>query len=212
MRVHSFLPVHLLIVLLLLSATLAASVWADRREPSSLASPLDSIAVQLAGWTAAGDATLKDTIAASLAATSYLSRTYRKGHTQLDMFAAFYAQQRAGDTMHSPKYCLPGGGWEFVDIRAITLDQPGPKITINRAVIQRGGERQFMLYWYQSPTRIVASEYQNKFFLVWDGLVHGNQGGSIVRIMLTDGPGAEAEATNFAAKLIPQMKRSLGAN
>jgi EpsI family protein len=127
------------------------------------------------------------------------------------MFTAFYAQQRAGDTMHSPKYCLPGGGWEFADMRTISLDLPGPKVTVNRAVIQRGGERQIMLYWYQSPARIVASEYQNKFFLVWDGLVHGNQGGSIVRVMLPDGPGAEAEAVNFAANLIHQMRRSPGA-
>jgi len=41
--------------------------------------------------------------------------------------------------------------------------------------------------------------------------VHGNQGGSIVRVMLPDAPGAEAEAVNFAAKLIPEMRRSLGA-
>jgi hypothetical protein len=68
-----------------------------------------------------------------------------------------------------------------------------------------------MLYWYQSSTRIVASEYQNKFFLVWDGLVHGNQGGSIVRVMLPDAPDAEAQAVNFAVNLIPQMRRSLGA-
>jgi EpsI family protein len=213
MTVHPFrrVPVHFLITLLLLSATLGASLWADRREPSPLATPLESISSQIAGWTSDGNITLRDRIAASLAATSYLSRTYRKGQSQLDMFTAFYAQQRAGDTMHSPKYCLPGGGWEFADMRTINLDLPGPKVTVNRAVIQRGGERQIMLYWYQSPTRIVASEYQNKFFLVWDGLVHGNQGGSIVRVMLSDGPGAEAEAVNFAVNLIPQMRRSLGA-
>ena len=202
---------HLLVTLLLVSATLGASLWADRRPPSTLATPLDSIATQLAGWTSSGDMTLRDRIAASLAATNYLSRTYRKGPLQLDMFTAFYAQQRAGDTMHSPKFCLPGAGWEFADMRTIALDLPGPKVTVNRALVQRGGEHQLMLYWYQSPTRIVASEYQNKFFLVWDGLVHGNQGGSIVRVMLPDAPGAEAEAVNFAANLIPQVRRSLGA-
>lgn len=201
---------HLLVTSLLLLATLGISLWADRRPPSTLARPLDSIATQMAGWTSSGDATLRDRIAASLAATSYLSRTYHKGPLQLDMFTAFYAQQRAGDTMHSPKFCLPGAGWEFADMRAIALDLPGSKITVNRAVVQRGGEHQLMLYWYQSPIRVVASEYQNKFFLVWDGLVHGNQGGSIVRVMLPDSPGAEAEAVSFAADLIPQVRRSLG--
>jgi len=213
MSSHSFRrgPVHLLVTLLLLSATLAASLWADRRAPSTLATPLDSIATQIAGWTSSGDMTLRDRIAASLAATSYLSRTYRKGPLQLDMFTAFYERQRAGDTMHSPKFCLPGAGWEFADIRTINLNLPGARVTVNRALVQRSGEHQLMLYWYQSPTRIVASEYQNKFFLVWDGLVHGNQGGSIVRVMLPDAPGAEAGAVNFATDLIPEMRRSLGA-
>jgi hypothetical protein len=67
------------------------------------------------------------------------------------------------------------------------------------------------LYRYQSRPEVSAGEYQSKFFLVWDGLVHGNQGGSIVRVMLPDAPGAEAEAVNFADNLIPQMRRSLGA-
>ena len=45
--------------------------------------------------------------------TSYLSRTYRKGSNDADLFIAFYAQQRAGESMHSPKHCLPGSGWEI---------------------------------------------------------------------------------------------------
>jgi EpsI family protein len=203
--------IHLVLTMLVLAATLAASMWTDRRAASALAAPLDSISTEIAGWTSTGDVTLRETIAASLAATSYLSRTYRKGQSQLDMFTAFYAQQRAGDTMHSPKYCLPGGGWEFADIRPINFSVSGTNVTINRALIQRGEEHQFMLYWYQSPNRIVASEYENKVFLVWDGLVHGTQGGSIVRVMLPEGPGAEAEAMNFAANLVPEMRRSLGA-
>jgi len=41
--------------------------------------------------------------------------------------------------------------------------------------------------------------------------VHANQGGSTVRVMLPDAPDAEAEAVNFADNLIPEMRRSLGA-
>ena len=192
------------LTIVILSATLGAAVWSDHRNPEVLAKPLDSIAAQIDGWTSAGDQTLRDTIVASLDATSYLSRTYRKGGNDLDMFTAFYAQQKAGESMHSPKYCLPGGGWEFFDFRTVAL--PGTNARINRSVIQKPGSRALMFYWYQSRTRVVASEYQSKIFLVWDGLVHANPGGSIVRVMLPYRPGAEEEGLAFASQLFLQVR------
>lgn len=199
----------LLFTMLILSATLGAAVWSDRRNPEVLAKPLDSIATEIDGWRALGNQTLRDRIAASLDATSYLSRTYRKGPDELDMFTAFYAQQKAGESMHSPKYCLPGGGWEFMEFRTITVPTATGPARINRAQIQRPGNRALMFYWYQSRTRIVASEYESKIFLVWDGLLHSNPGGSIVRVMLPDRPAAEQEGLSFASHLIPQVQACL---
>ena len=201
---------YYLVTMLLLSGTLAASIWSDHRAPAVLLKPIDSIGSQIAGWTSGGNRELRDTIVASLAATSYLSRTYRKDSKELDFFMAFYAQQRAGDTMHSPKYCLPGGGWEFTDFRTVTLPLLNRPVKINRAAIRRGDERALIFYWYQSRVRITASEYQGKFFLVWDGLMHGNQGGSIVRIMLPDRPGADPEGIGFATQVIPEVDRCIG--
>jgi len=202
---------HYLLTMLLLSGTLAASIWSDRREPSVLAKPIDSIDTRIDGWTSGANWELRDEIAASLAATSYLSRTYRKDKRELDVFVAFYAQQRAGDTMHSPRNCLPGSGWEFVDSGTATVPLTGRAVKINRLAIRKREEKALVFYWYQSRERIIASEYQGKFFLVWDGLIHGNQGGSIVRIMLADRPGAGQDGLTFAKRLIPQVQKCLEA-
>ena len=197
---------HYFLTLLLLSATLVASVWSDHRSPVVLAKPIDSISTQINGWTSAGNQQLRDRVVASLKATSYLSRTYRKDRNALDLFVAFYAQLRAGESMHSPKYCLPGGGWEFSEMRTVDIPANGSIAKINRAVVRRGEERQLILYWYQSKPRIIASEYQSKIYLVWDGLTRGNQGGSIVRVMLPDRPGADQDAMAFAKELIPLVQ------
>jgi EpsI family protein len=201
---------HYLLTLLLLAATLGASVWSDRRPPAVLAAPIDSINTRIDGWTSTGNQQLGDTIIASLNATSYLSRTYRKDRSELDVFMAFYEHLRAGESMHSPKYCLPGGGWEFSDFKTVSLSSGGREAKINRAIVRKGAERQLLLYWYQSRPRVIASEYQSKFFLVWDGLVRGNQGGSIVRVMLPDRPGADQEGLAFAAQLIPEVQKCFG--
>jgi EpsI family protein len=202
--------VHYLLTLLLLTGTLGASVWSDHRTPAILVAPIDTISKTIGGWTSRGDQPLGDTIVASLAATSYLSRTYRKDRTEADFFMAFYEQVRAGESMHSPKYCLPGGGWEFSDFRTVVLNNGGRPAKINRAIVRRGEERQLLLYWYQSRPRVIASEFESKFFLVWDGLVRGNQGGSIVRLMLPDRPGAEEEGLALASQVIPEVQRCFG--
>jgi EpsI family protein len=203
---------HYVLTILLLTVTLGASAWSDHRAPSVLAAPIESIAPRIAGWSSTGNVELRDTIVASLKATSYLSRTYRKDQNALDFFMAFYAQPRTGESMHSPKYCLPGGGWEFSDFKTVELTPGDRTVKINQATIRRGDERQLLFYWYQSRPRIIASEYQSKLFLVWDGLTRGNQGGAIVRVMLPYQPGAEQNGLDFAAKLIPEVQRCFGAD
>ncbi len=91
----------------LLVGTIFLGDLTARRIPSPLAVPLDQIAPDMDGWTAFKDQQLPPGTLHALDATSYLSRSYRKDSKELDVFIAFYAQQRAGESMHSPKHCLP---------------------------------------------------------------------------------------------------------
>jgi EpsI family protein len=193
-----------------LLATLATAKFTERRNPASLAAPLTTIPAQLAGWSAIGDQTLPDQVQGKLAATSYLSRGYRRGSEQLGIFIAFYEQQRAGESMHSPKHCLPGGGWEIWDYGSALVPAGSHKVRINEYFIQNSGQRKVMLYWYQSRQRIIASEYLGKLFLVKDALLEGKTEGSIVRLTLHDQPGAVETGIAFASSLIPEVQRCLG--
>src|SRR6476469_4279378 len=149
----------------LLAGTLMISGLTARRIAEPLATPLDSIDPQIAGWTAAGDQTLDAPTLRALDATSYLSRKYRKGDSQLDVFVAFYAQQRAGESMHSPKHCLPGAGWEIWNYQTADIPVDGQTFKVNEYSISHEGMRMQMFYWYQSRSRIVASEYLAKVLL-----------------------------------------------
>jgi EpsI family protein len=194
----------------LLVATMATAKFAERRNAASLATPLATISRQLAGWSATADEKLPDRVEGSLAASSYLTRGYRRGKDQLSLFIAFYEQQRAGESMHSPKHCLPGGGWEIWDYGSAEVPVGPLKVKINKYFIQHSGQRLVMLYWYQSRQRILASEYLGKIFLVKDALLEGKTDGSIVRITLQDQPGAAEAGIQFASSLIPEVQRCFG--
>lgn len=194
---------------MLLGTTLLSALSA-RRVPEPLVEPLDQIATHIGGWIAAGDHTLPAPTVHALAPTAYLSRTYHKRDMQLELFIAYYSQQRAGESMHSPKHCLPGAGWEIWKHGSAAVPVRGSEFTVNRYSIQNSGQRMLMYYWYQSKTRIVASEYLGKVLLARDTILSGHTAGSIVRIMIPDTPAADAEGLGFASRLIPEVERCFG--
>ena len=198
----------MLVTVLLLAGTLSAYRWTEmRRHPDSLAYSLESIDQDLAGWHVHDTQQLTPRVLGRLLPSSYLSRTYQRDNQQLGLFIAFYAQQRAGESMHSPKHCLPGSGWEIWKHETAMLPLKGAEIPINKYYIQNGGQRMLVFYWYQSKDRIVADEYYAKILLIRDTMADGRTAGSIVRITVPDQPGASEEALAFAARLIPEVQR-----
>ena len=191
----------------LLAGTLALAAFAGRRHSDALARPLSTIPDQLAGWVTVGEPPLSDSVLGKLTPTSYLSRTYQKGNRQLGLFIAYYSQQRTGESMHSPKQCLPGSGWEIWDYGSAMIPVSRGGVRINRYSVHNGGARASVLYWYQSRQRVIASEYLGKILLVKDALVDGNTAGSIVKITIADTPEALTEAIDFAAELMPRVQR-----
>jgi EpsI family protein len=203
---------HLAGTVLLLSAAFAASRVTAYRVPDSLAEPLSTIDLRMAGFSGRDNPPLDARVLAQLQPTSYLSRTYSEKDLAADVFVAFYAQQRAGESMHSPRHCLPGSGWEIWDYGSVQVPVAGRAVRINKYAISREGARMLVLYWYQSRERIIASEYMGKLLLARDALFQNSTAAAIVRIIVPDRPGTLEEATRLAVELIPQMQRCFRAD
>ena len=99
----------------------------------------------------------------------------------------------------------------------MTIDVGRP-IEVNRWIIQKGEERQLVLYWYQSHGRVVASEYASKVHLVLDAVRLNRTDAALVRIIQPIGPAtgdspaaAEAAAVAFARSLFPVLERVIPA-
>lgn len=197
-------------VMFLLVSTLLASKLTATRKTEPLAEPLDSIDRSIGGFTGTDGQKLDQRVLAKLLCDAYLSRIYRKEDLRVDLFIAYYGQQRSGESMHSPKHCLPGAGWEIWDYASTDIPVGGRSVTINKYSISHESDRMLVLYWYQSKNRIVASEYLGKILLARDALLRNSTAGSIVRIIVPDRPSALAEAREFAAGLIPEVQRCFG--
>ncbi len=126
--------------------------------------------------------------------TDYMNRVYvaKPGNVPVYLYVGYYQSQRTGSTYHSPKNCLPGAGWQFVESEQMAIPvSGGAPITINKVLIQKGVDKQVILYWYQDRGRIIASEYWAKFYLVWDAMTRNRTDGALVRVSVPVGQSTE---------------------
>jgi EpsI family protein len=145
----------------------------------------------------------------------FLSRIYSGGDRgeSVGLFIAYFASQRTGATMHSPRNCLPGSGWSFESSQYVTIkDLTGKPHQVGEYIIANGNNRQFVIYWYQAHGRSVANEYQAKVYLVSDAIRMNRTDGALVRVItpVYGAGGVEAakeRAEGFVAELVPQLPR-----
>ncbi len=159
--------------------------------------PLNSLPSQIDSWKGT-DSTLDDRTLDILGHPEYLMRDYENESPQqpwLNLYIAYYPSQRAGDTIHSPNHCLPGGGWIPISRERIQLPRPdGSSIPVNRYVVSKLGERRLVLYWFQAHGRVVASEWWAKYYLISDSIHMNRSDGGMVRLMspMLDGESPDA--------------------
>jgi EpsI family protein len=177
--------------------------------------PLASVPRQLGNWTGS-DVNIPQDVLDVLGAGDFLLRVYQNTSTaepDVDLFLAYFPTQRAGDTIHSPKNCLPGAGWSPVESRRIQVSLPGHvPFPANRYVIVKGTDRQLVLYWYWAHDRAVASEYWAKFYLVADSIRLNRSDGALVRVTTSLRPGeaintAQTRLLSFAENLVPLVNQ-----
>jgi EpsI family protein len=130
------------------------------------------------------------------------------------LYVGYYDSQTQGKTIHSPKNCLPGAGWEALRSRMVTLATAGGPVRANRYLLQRGEQQALVVYWYQGRGRIEANEYVVKANLLRDAALRGRSEEALVRIVVpitTDEESAYRIAVAAAAQFIPSLERALPA-
>ena len=192
-----------------------AGGWARAGGPRDvpLDTPLSAFPLRLDAWRGVEGRPIEPEIARVLRADDYVNRVYqRDADAVVGLWIAFYASQRQGDAIHSPLNCLPGTGWTPLEHTRPVLKVGGDSFPVNRYLVQKRGERQVVLYWYQGRGRVVASEYANKAFLLADAFRHRRTDGALVRVtapVLRDERLADRVAVDFVAALHPQLARWL---
>ena len=137
------------ITVALLAATAIFLQARGQHETVPSREPLASLPYQLGDWTGT-DVAMQQDVLDILGPGDFLQRFYENPSLRqpyVDLFVAYFPSQRAGDTIHSPKHCLPGAGWLPTESARISISLPGrAPFQVNRYLIAKGGDRQLVLY------------------------------------------------------------------
>ena len=147
--------------------------------------------------------------------TDYAIINYAKPEAgeSVSFYSAYYQAQRGGAAVHSPKGCMPGGGWEIADITQISLPElqlEGKALDVNRVLIQKGTSKQLVYYWFQQRGRSITNEYLVKWYLFIDALSMNRADGSLVRLVTAVGENEDVKSADlrlqgFMKDLVPEL-------
>ncbi|MCG7871762.1 MAG: VPLPA-CTERM-specific exosortase XrtD [Candidatus Thiodiazotropha lotti] len=129
----------------------------------------------------------------------------------VNFYIAYYASQQAGSAAHSPRSCIPGGGWKIDAVTEVSitgLDINHTPLTVNRLVIMKGDVKQLVYYWFQQRGRVITNEWLVKWYLFLDGFTMHRTDGALVRLTTTIRDGedwidGDKRLVEFAGKVAP---------
>jgi EpsI family protein len=164
-----------------------------------LAAPLTGILPQYSDYVV-NDQKLSADEARVAGMNDYIMRVY--SHDSVPTFSAFvsyYNRQTQGKTIHSPRNCLPGAGWEILDAGTSTVSVDGVPYVVNRNTLKNGASMAVVYYWYQGRGRIVANEYTVKWNLLRDAALRGHTEEALVRVVVpVQRPGSMLDSVKTA--------------
>lgn len=190
-------------------------LFINRQRDMPLAAPLESLPDTVAGY-AGLDQPISEGEQQVAGMDEYVFRVFpRDTLIAFTLYVGYYESQTQGKTIHSPKNCLPGAGWE--ELANTTIAVPagaGDSTVVNRYLLQNGDDQVLVYYWYQGRGRVESNEYRVKWQLLRDAALHGRTEEALVRIVipLLDGrtpDRADALAREAAGEIIPGMRRVL---
>ena len=203
--------------LLALGATFTVGI--DTQQSLALREPLDTtVPDEIFGYTGAAQVLTEEERRVA-GVSDYLARVYTPQTADtagrprwLQLYVGYYERQTQGQTIHSPKNCLPGAGWQALASRTVAVDVPDGSVTVNRYLLKRDNEQAVVLYWYQGRGRVEANEYVVKWDLLRDAALRRRTEEALVRIVVpvaTTEDDAYGLAVRIARQLVPAVGRSL---
>jgi EpsI family protein len=171
----------MVVYVLFAAAALVITLHRDMEVPTNR--PFSEFPHQVQSWQMSSRSEFSANILSVLKPTDYLYRQYKDaGGNTLSLYVGYHGGGKDSGGIHSPKNCLPGGGWYEVSTRRRMLETPGGRINLVQAVYQKGESKDLFLYWFQVRDRSISDEYSLKLAEILNSVLYRRRDASFIRV------------------------------
>jgi EpsI family protein len=203
------------LVLLLLAGQGVLARWTAGRERPPAPALLSACPGVIDDWKFVVEDSVDPAVVAALGADALLSRTYSEPSTniQAGLLVAWFRSLRGfASQPHSPRLCLPAAGLLPRQEGEASLETAAGSIRVNRMLVAGRTQRAAVLYWYQTPRRVSAGEWEARLWLIADSLRDSRTDTALVRVLVWsngDDDRAAGAAARFAQHAYPALRQVL---
>lgn len=174
--------------ILLLAVTPYFATLSERIEIAPARERFNKFPLAHNGWIG-HESSLEQNIIETLKFSDYMIANYAADQyaAPVNFYTAWYESQKKGASIHSPRSCIPGGGWRITDLDQHELADVsrgnGKALRVNRAIIQKGDYTNVVYYWFEGRNRNITNEYMAKWYIFWDSLIRARSDGALMRVV-----------------------------
>lgn len=175
----------MVVYLLLAAAGLYVQLHKDIMVPANI--PLREFPASVGEWQQISRGEFSEQILEVLKPTDYLSALYKSSRgDQVNLYLGYHGGGKGGGEIHSPKHCLPGGGWLKLSEQVVTLKAGGKDLPVVQAVYQKGGEKEIFVYWFRAKgDEALTSEIGLKLAQIRSSITSRRRDATFIRISAT---------------------------
>ena len=180
-----FSPPQFVVAVIMLAGALALAQGVEFREKIPASKPFSQFPLTVGAWEGTRQS-MEQKFITELDLSDYAIVDYVGSHGKgVNFYVAYYETQQKGESIHSPETCLPGSGWAFEGAgrAAVDLATGRMPMPVNRAFMEKAGQRQLSYFWFPQRGRVLTNAYQLKLFTFWDALTRQRTDGALVRLI-----------------------------
>lgn len=140
------------------------------------------------------------------------TREYTNSSNEKLLLTVIFAR-RNRKVSHPPEVCFTGSGWSKTDRDIQTVTVGNRTVKVNRLILQKGAEKQVVLYLYKAGGRLTPNYYAQQFNIILNGLLRKETSSALIRISSFASGGDVDEATartkKFAGEVISILEEYL---
>ncbi len=137
-------------------------------------------------------------------------RNYQYDNQSINLYLGCYGNMDRSDLAHSPLVCYQGQGWTIIGQTETSLALPANRtnINLNRLIIEKGGSREMVFFWFQTKGYLTAQLGNMRARLLWMKLKGGSSANCFIRVSTVINGSAQGEEQmliNFIQLIYPYL-------